>query len=433
MLIEKHGYKFSEFVCFKEGKENFDQPHVISADPPMKLPGGIERLVEAFKKSKEVPIGKEVDAKAGGEKDVTLKAKKLFIVGGAVRDYLLGHTPSNYDLATDAHPDEVERIAMHARPPIQVVKKDPKQGIVRVAVDGETYDIETMRLPTSGPEQHTTFTADPKDDSLRRDCTINALYYDPNGHKIYDYAGGLRHLKDGTVKMIGKAEDRIKEDGMSKFRVARMLNKVPGAKLHDEDKMAFQKGMEDGGDEVDAMDTAPEKIRDEFWRGMEDLHVNAVRYLKTYQDMGLLKQVFPKLELSFDFPDCKTCKTRPLVLAALLKNNKPTKLVERLKELKYTDREIKDAVFLINLLLFKPEYIYDFKTEMMKTSLTKRQILDWAKINKLNLDMIEKLVNHQFTTNPSEIQSREGLAGEDLKNKVRRMEASAFMRAMRQG
>lgn len=426
MLIDKYGYKFKEFVCLKEGKENFEQPHVIAADPPMKIPGGIERLVEAFKKSKEVPIGKEVDSKAGGEKDVTMKAKKLFIVGGAVRDYLLGHTPHNYNLATDAHPEEVVRICMHSRPPIQVVKHNQKSGVVRVAVDGEQYDIETMRLPTAtNPEGEITFTADPKDDSVRRDVTVNALYYEPSSKKIYDYAGGLRHLKDGTIKFIGNAEDKLKEDGMRKYRYARMLNKVPGAKPDAETKEAIGKHVDS------SEDLPPDKIRDEFWRGMEDLHSDPVKYLQTYQDLGLLKTVFPKLELTMDFPDCKTCKSRPIVLASLLKNNKPEKLVSRLRELKYNDREIKDAVFLINLLLFKPEYVYDFKKEMLTTNLTKRQILDWAKINHLDMDMIEKLVGHKFTVNPSDIMSKEGLSGDNLKNKVRRMEMQAFMKSMR--
>jgi tRNA nucleotidyltransferase/poly(A) polymerase len=422
----KHGITFKKYICFKEGKENFEQPHVITADPPLKIPGGIERISDAFKRSKEVSIGKEVDPKAGGEKDVTMKAKKLFIVGGAVRDYLLGHTPSNYDLATDAHPEEVERIMMGSRPPIQVVKKDPKNGIVRVSVDGETYDIETMRLPTMpDSEGGNTFTANPQDDALRRDVTVNSLYYEPSSKKIYDYTGGLRHLKDGAVKFIGKAEDRVKEDGMRKFRYARMLNKIPNAVADDEAKEAITKNS-------DMEDLPPEKIRDEFWRGMEDLHSNPVKFLKTYHDLGLLQTVFPKLELSFEFPDCKTAKTRPIVLASLLKKNKPQKLVAKLKELKYTDREIKDAVFLINLLLFKPEYIYDFKQEMMKTSLTKRQMLDWAKINNLNVDMIEKLVNHKFTVNPSEVMQSSGLQGEDLRKHVKHAEAQAFMKSMRE-
>ena len=424
-LLEILGCKrFTSFINLKEGTAGDLDPHVETPEKPLKLPSGIERLAEAFKKSKEVPLAKEVDSKAGGEKNVTMKSKKLFVVGGAVRDFLLGHTPSNFDLATDAHPDEVERICLNAKPAIQVLKKDAKGGTVRVSVEGETYDIETMRLPM-GKENSTTFTTNPGEDSTRRDVTINSLYYEISSKKIYDYTGGLRHLKDGAVKFIGRPEDRIAEDGMRKYRYARMLNKVPGATADKETKDAIVKHQSDGDD------LPPEKIRDEFWRGMEDLHSNAVRYLKTYQDLGLLQTVFPKLELSLDFPDCKTCKSRPIVLASLLKNNKPQKLVDTLKELKYSDGEIKNAVFLINLLLFKPEYVYEFKKQLLKSSLTKRQIMDWVKMNKLDAEIIEKLVDHKLSVNPSETSEKEGLQGDDLQNRVGGLEAKAFMKSMR--
>lgn len=430
-MLELIGYpKFTSFVEAKDGgNESLEQPHIISASPPMKLPMGLERIAEAFKKSKEVPVGKEVDSKAGGEKDVTMKGRKLYIVGGAVRDYLLGHTPHDYDICTDAHPDEVERIMLHTKPAIQVIKKDVKRGMVKVSCDGEQYEIETMRKDSKGGAsketgisgEGITFTADPAEDCERRDLTINCLYYEISAKKIYDYTGGLRHLKDGVVRFNGKAEDRLGEDGMRKYRYARMLNKVPGSKPDKEAQEAIGKMSDD--------DHSPEQVRDEFWRGMEDLHTDADKYLKTYHEMGLLKTVFPKLELSLEFPNCKTCKSRPVVLAALLKNNKPPKLVARLKELKYTDREIKDAVFLINLLLFKPEYAYDFKKELMNTGLTKRQMLDWAKINHLNIDLIEKLLKYKFSVNAQDIVDQEGLQGEDLKNRVRHLEMKAFMRS----
>lgn len=373
-----HGYCFKEYLCLKENKENFDQPHIISADPPMKLPSGIERLAEAFKKSKEVPIGKEVDPKMGGEKHVTMKGRKLFIVGGAVRDYLLGHTPKNYNLVTDAHPDEVEKICTHSKPPITVIKRNKDS--VRISVEGENYEIETMKLPNNE------FTTNPQEDVNRRDLTSNSLYYEISAKKILDFTGGIRHIKDGHVKFIGNPEERIKEDGTRKYRYARMLNKIPNAQADDEVKIAISKNMDSG--------ESPDKIREEFWKGMEDLHTNAGKYLKTYEDLDLLQTVFPKLELSFDFPNSKS---KPIVLACLLKNNPPRKLVTQLKELKYTDREIKDAVFLINLLLFKPEYFHDFKRQLIQTNLTKRQIIEWAKLNHLDIDGIEKLMAQEIT------------------------------------
>lgn len=371
---------FSRFINIKEGKENLDQPHVVSADPPMKLPPSLERIFDAFKKSKEVPIGKEVDSKSGGEKDVTMKSRKIFIVGDTVRDHLLGHTPDGkFEIVTDAHPDEIIKIMHGARPPIPVIKKD-KNGSVKVSVDGDTYTIETMK------KKEGSLTVNPGEDCERRGFTCDALYYDPIAKKIYDYTGGLRHLKDGEVKFIGRAEDRIAEDGTRKYKYARLVNKLPNGKVDDKTKASIM------GTEGEA---EPESIRQEFWRGMEDLHTAADKYIKTYRDLGLLDTVFPDLKLSDEFPNCRTCKSKPVALAHLLKDNHPQKLVQVLKKLGYTDREIKDAVFLINLLIFSPEYVHEYKQELMQSSLSKRQIQDWVKSNHLDMKMIDKLMEYE--------------------------------------
>lgn len=414
----------SNFVSFIESKENqrLDHPHIIPCDPPMKMPSGIKRLAEAFKKSKEVPIAKEIDTKAGGEKEVTLKAKKLFIVGGAVRDYLLGHTPKNYNLATDAHPEEVAKILYAARPAIKVTKQDIKKGITKVSVDGEEYEIHTLRKKSEEGED--IFTTNPAEDCEGRDFTINAMYYDVIANKIFDYCGGLRHLKDGNIKTIGKSEEKLK--GIGKYRMMRFVNTVPGGKMDDKLKALLDKDEDD--------DLPPEKIREEFLKGLEHAHSNVKRYIKSYADSGLLNRVFPDLELSTDLPECTTCKNRVIILAFLLKENRPAKLVSKLKELKYSDREIKDAVYLINLLWFSPEHIYDFKRELVNTGLTKRQILDWVKLNKLDKTLITKLIDYDLQVNDENVDKflnkepeEYGNEENSLLNKMKELAYKAFI------
>lgn len=407
---------FKNYICLKEGKENIDQPHIISADPPIKLPKGIEKLGEAFKKSKEVALGKEVDPKSGGEKNVTMKSKKLFLVGEAVRDYLLNHTPHEFELVTDAHPEEVEKICKNAH--ISVLNKNVEKGITTVSSSGEKYEIETMKLPTD-KEGKIHFTTTPEEDVKRRDMTANSLYYEISTNKIYDFTGGLRHIKDGTARFIGNPKDQLSSNGLNKFKYVRTLHKI-GGKVTDDIKSAIT--SHDG-------DVPPDQVRDEFWKGLEDLHSNVEKYLRTYHELDLLKFVFPNLEISMDFPNCPTCKTKAIVLASLLKNNSPPKLVKELQKLRYKDREIKDAVFLLNLLLFKPEYIYDFKTEILKTSLTKRQILDWAKLNKLDTNLIEKMVDHKLSVNHADVSEKEQLIGHDLHDRVRSLEKYNFMKS----
>jgi len=422
-------YKFSDYLVIKEGNvsgsTNFEQPHEIKADPPMKVPEGLQRLAEAFKKSKEVPIAKEIDPKAGGEKDVTLKSKKLYVVGGAVRDYMLGQTPRNYDLCTDAHPEEVVRIMKNSKPAITVLKQDPKNGVVKVSVDGEEYEINT--LCKKGTEGEKIFSTNTADDTQNRDLTINSLYYDLIGDKIVDHVGGIRHLKDGVVKFNGKASEKLKENPMHRFRAVRFANQHPNGKIDDEDKKVMAAMSDDDSDS----DLPPDKVREEFLRGLENAHTNTKKFLKSYEEMGLLQKVFPKLELSLDFPD-QLPKSRAIILACLLKDNKPAKLVARLKELKYTDREVKDAVFLINLLWFDANFIYDFKKEILNTSLTKRQIVDWAKMNQLDKNLIEKLVDYKLQVNGNDLIDREGLQGDELRDRIRGLEAENFKKTLRE-
>jgi tRNA nucleotidyltransferase/poly(A) polymerase len=425
-VITNNRSSFKEYIFFREGKENFDQPHIIKADPPMKIPDGIKRLADAFKKSKEVAIGKEIDSKAGGEKDVTLKSKKIFIVGGAVRDYLLGHTPRNYDLATDAHPEEVLKILHQARPPIHIHKQDSKEGITHISVDGEAYEIKTLKKKPNpdADEEGSVFTVNPAEDCENRDVTINALYYDVAANQIIDHCGGIRHLQDGVVRPIGNADEKLKKDGMTKYRMIRMMNILPNGRMDDDTKNSIAKYA--GEDD----DLPPEKIREEFLRGLEHAHTNVKKYIKSYHDNGLLEKVFPHLQLSYEFPDCGTCKNRAIVLAYLLKDNKPAKLVKQLRELKYTDREIKDAVYLINLLWFGPDHIYDFKRELLNTSLTKRQLIDWAKLNKLDKEMIQKLIDYNFKVSDNAVMEKEGLQGDMLRDRVKRLEADEFKKTL---
>ena len=413
-------FKFEDYVNYREGKENLNQPHTIKADPPMRIPGGIKRLAEAFKKAKEVSIGKEIDTKSGGEKDVTLKAKRLFVVGGAVRDHLLNHTPKNFDLATDAHPEEVAKIIQAAKPAITLVKQDKKKGITSVKVDGETYDIKTLKKKSENPEEDDIFTTEPSEDSQSRDFTVNALYYDISSNQIIDHVGGLNHLKDGTVKAIG-GEDKLKSDGMSKFKGMRLLNTIPNAKFDNDTENAISK-LSDSDEEL-----SPEKVREEFLRGLEHAHSNVQKYIQSYANHGLLAKVFPKLTLSKDIPE-SIGKSRSLVLAYLLKENKPSKLVPQLKSLKYSDREIKDAVYLINLLWFAPDHVYEFKKELLNTSLTRRQILDWTKLNNLDKEMIEKLIDYQFRINNDNVP--QGEDADVAREKIKKMEADEFKKTL---
>lgn len=145
------------------------------------------------------------------------------IVGGAVRDSLLGLPVTDVDLATMLHPNAVmDRLeAAH----IKAVPTGLDHGTVTAVADGKNYEITTLRrdVATDGRRATVAFATDWLDDAARRDFTINALYADPNTGEIFDYFDGLADLEAGTIRFIGNADQRIAEDFLRILRYFRFL------------------------------------------------------------------------------------------------------------------------------------------------------------------------------------------------------------------
>ena len=145
------------------------------------------------------------------------------IVGGAVRDTLLGLPVTDVDLATILHPDAVIDRLEAAR--IKAIPTGIDHGTVTAVADGKNYEITTLRrdVATDGRRATVAFATDWKEDASRRDFTINALYADPATGEIFDYFGGLADLDEGNVRFIGDASERIAEDHLRILRYFRFL------------------------------------------------------------------------------------------------------------------------------------------------------------------------------------------------------------------
>ena len=143
------------------------------------------------------------------------------VVGGAVRDALLGIEVADVDLATPLEPLEVSRRLEVAG--IKAVPTGIDHGTVTAVADGRTFEITTLRrdVSTDGRRATIEFATDWMEDAARRDFTINALYADPETREIFDYFGGLADLADHHVRFIGDAEQRIAEDHLRILRLFR--------------------------------------------------------------------------------------------------------------------------------------------------------------------------------------------------------------------
>lgn len=146
---------------------------------------------------------------------------EAYWAGGCVRDMLFGIEPKDFDIVTSAKPDEIENLLEHTIP----IGK--KFGVILAIKGGHSFEIATFRSDSSYSDGRrpdaVTFT-NAKDDALRRDFTINAIFYDPTEDRILDYVGGQKDMKDRLVRFIGNPEERIKEDHLRILRAVRFKN-----------------------------------------------------------------------------------------------------------------------------------------------------------------------------------------------------------------
>ncbi|MCG2586465.1 polynucleotide adenylyltransferase PcnB [Massilia sp. TS11] len=151
-----------------------------------------------------------------------------FIVGGAVRDLLTGVKPKDFDVATNATPEQVKRLFRRAF----IIGK--RFQIVHVMFGQELIEVTTFRGIGSGnapKDEHGRVLRDNQfgpqhEDAARRDFTINAMYYDPASEQVLDYHGGVADIRARTLRIIGQAEQRYREDPVRMLRVVRFAAKL---------------------------------------------------------------------------------------------------------------------------------------------------------------------------------------------------------------
>ena len=150
---------------------------------------------------------------------------EIRIVGGAVRDLVLGKEPKDIDMATDATPDEM--ISIFKENGMRYIPTGLQHGTITVVLDDEPIEITTLRIDkeTDGRHAEVEFTKDWKQDAERRDLTYNAMSLDLEGN-LYDYFGGIDDLKKQNSKFVGDASTRIEEDFLRILRYFRFQGRM---------------------------------------------------------------------------------------------------------------------------------------------------------------------------------------------------------------
>ena len=167
-----------------------------------------------------------------GARSVTRKLQeagfKAFVVGGAVRDLMLGIEPKDFDIATDAHPEKIKPLFRRAF----IIGR--RFRLVHVHAGSEVIEVSTFRAAQTrddATDEHGRLISDnvygsQLEDAARRDFTINALYFDPSTEEVWDYVGGVPDVRARRLKLIGPPVTRYREDPVRMLRAVRLAAKL---------------------------------------------------------------------------------------------------------------------------------------------------------------------------------------------------------------
>lgn len=207
--------------------------------------------------------------------------------GGCVRDFLLGKTPKDYDIATDALPERVRAIfspkrtlAIGAAFGVIQVRGPNQAGAVEVATFRQDGNYLDGRRPTGVRY------CSPEEDAARRDFTINGMFFDPVEQKVHDFVGGNADLAAGLIRAIGDPDARFGEDKLRMLRAIRFATVFDFAL----DEATFDAIRRRAGE---LRQVSAERIREELRRMLE--HPHRRRACELLAETGLLRLVVPEL------------------------------------------------------------------------------------------------------------------------------------------
>jgi poly(A) polymerase len=214
---------------------------------------------------------------------------QAYLVGGCVRDILLKREPADYDVATDATPDEVQKLFPHslavgAQFGVIVVMEDPESG-TGAQVEVATFRSDVGYSDGRHPDK-VVYSKSPEEDVRRRDFTINALLLDPETGDVLDFVGGRKDIEAGMIRAIGHPEERFLEDKLRMLRAVRFAARF-GYAIGDATFAAIAK-LAPKIHEVSA-----ERIRDELTKLLTE--GAARRGFELLDETHLLPEVLPEI------------------------------------------------------------------------------------------------------------------------------------------
>jgi len=346
---------------------------------------------------------------------------KLFIVGGSIRDALLGKKPKDWDLATDAIPDKVEDMMEQAN--LRTLATGKAFGVINVFTETDEFEIATFRTDSKEGDgrrpDSVTFTTI-EGDVLRRDLTINALFFDLDTSEIVDMVGGVEDLKNGIIRTVGDALERFEEDRLRILRAIRFVSRFDGTLSNDIKVTLIQ--------DSSLLGISAERIRDEFIKGLKSAK-SVIKFMNLLDMFSLFDWIFPNMVINKNFIE----ENDPIiVLATLLKDNKLSLISTKLNKMTHPTSDINKIMFLLTLHTIEEiDTAVILKKSLIKSDLSSEQLFNFGVLNMIDMKLLSALENFKLTVTGDEVMKEFNLKpSKDLGTKIVELEIENFKKLL---
>ena len=361
------------------------------------------------------------------------KNKELMLVGGCVRDLIMGIKPHDFDLVTNAKPDEIIKIL---KDKYRVDLQGKQFGVVRVftknfpeGLEIASYrkDLSKGRDNKSDTQKVDIETADIYSDSQRRDLKMNALYYDIDKQEIVDLVGGLEDINKNIISAVGNPSERFIEDRLRILRTIRFASRnISKISINTENAIKSDKRLRN----ISIIDdVSQERIIEEFMKAIswsiDQKNLNSLNYyLQLLDEYELFEEMFPNLTINIDNIISLNIF---IILALLFRDNNIDYLKNQLKINKFPNNIVNVIYFLLK---FKNEInnvnnIPALYKEKIRFKIKNDTINQFANILNFNNNFVKAFLKYEPKINTVELINL-GFKNIELGKEIKKREIEQF-------
>jgi len=343
--------------------------------------------------------------------------KSLFLVGGSVRDYLNNEIPKDFDLATDATPDEVLEITNGFKSNLQ----GKAFGVIVVRTTDGDFEIATFREDVYNDKLGETRNPDVKfttidKDVLRRDLTFNALFYDLDKQEIIDLVGGVDDMKNHIARFVGEPTQRIIEDPLRILRILRFS-----------ERYGFTIEKNSGSAIIDNVEKLSIITKERIWEEIVKAYKqskNFYNYIWNLIGYNIADEIFKGLYI----PKTHIKKNVSLEMhfSYLFMENNSLGLLDKMKfEFKMPHDFSRKVVFLLDLINLTSEKAIELYKKRAIIDVSDEELLIWYELAMLHKNEHKAFIKYKPTANPEELMQN-GFAGKALGYEITRINLETF-------